>query len=189
MQRIVGITISNSQGLWLGFSLRSTPQHMWLMGVYIVWVQKVCIRQDNLAKQNVSRVSRRKALLASYSRNIAVSIYPDSLHSSQVQGTCIISQDTQSRATHENSSVLNLLDFSHSFSLTQPLQLNSTINTGYKKLNKITIKFGTELKPTKQIVVNYNFRISPFGYSVTKPLKQTLNLNVSLGTVAKLNHT
>ena len=46
-----------------------------------------------------------------------------------------------------------------------------------------------ELKPTKHIVVNYNFTISPFGYSVTKPLKQTLDLNVSLGIVAKLTHT
>ena len=44
-------------------------------------------------------------------------------------------------------------------------------------MNKITIKFGTELKPTKLIVINYNFTISPFGYSVTKPLKQTLDLN------------
>ena len=44
-----------------------------------------------------------------------------------------------------------------SLSLTQPLQLNLIINTAYKRLNKITIKFGTELKPTKQIVVNYNF--------------------------------
>ena len=47
--------------------------------------------------------------------------------------------------------------FTHSLSITQPLQLNPTINTRYKKLNKITIKFGTELKPTKHIVVNYNF--------------------------------
>ena len=46
-----------------------------------------------------------------------------------------------------------------------------------------------ELKPTKYIVVNYNFTISPFGYSVTKPLKHTLDLNMSLGTVAKLTHT
>ena len=29
--------------------------------------------------------------------------------------------------------------------------------TRYKRLNKITIIFGTELKPTKYIVVNYNF--------------------------------
>ena len=46
-----------------------------------------------------------------------------------------------------------------------------------------------ELKPTKYIVVNYNFTIPPFGYPVTKPLKQTLDLNVSLETVTKLTHT
>ena len=46
-----------------------------------------------------------------------------------------------------------------------------------------------ELKPTKHIIVNNNFTISPFGYSVTKLLKQTLDLNVSIGTVAKLTHT
>ena len=46
------------------------------------------------------------------------------------------------------------------------------------------------IKPTKHIVVNYNFTISPFGYSMKKkPIKQTLDLNVSLGTVAKLTHT
>ena len=48
---------------------------------------------------------------------------------------------------------------SHTLSITQPLQLNPTINIGYKKLNKITIKFDTELKPTKHVVVNYNFTI------------------------------
>ena len=47
--------------------------------------------------------------------------------------------------------------FTHSLSITQPLQLNLIINKGYKRLNKITIKFGVELKPTKCIVVNYNF--------------------------------
>ena len=66
---------------------------------------------------------------------------------------------------------LQVLESSLSLSITHPLQLNPTINTGYKRLNKITIKFDTELKPTKHIVVNYNFTISPFGYSVTKPLK------------------
>ena len=45
------------------------------------------------------------------------------------------------------------------------------------------------IKANKYIVVNYNFAISPFGYSMTKPLKQTLDLNVSLGTVAKLTHS
>ena len=61
------------------------------------------------------------------------------------------------QATYENSSVFNLLESSHFLSFTQPLQLNRTINTGYKRLNKITIKFDMELKPTKHIVVNYNF--------------------------------
>ena len=84
---------------------------------------------------------------------------------------------------------LQLLESSHSLSITQPLQSNPIINIGYKRLNRITIKFGTELKPTKHIVVNHNFTISPFGYSMTKPLKQTLDLNVSIGTVAKLTHT
>ena len=87
---------------------------------------------------------------------------PDSSHSNHVQGTCIISWDAQWQATCENSSVFNLLESSHtlSLSLTQPLKLNPTINTGYKRLNKITIKFGVELKSTKQIVVNYNFTVS-----------------------------
>ena len=49
--------------------------------------------------------------------------------------------------------------FTYSLSITQPLQLNPTINTWYKRLNKITIKFGIELKPTKHIVVNYNFTL------------------------------
>ena len=45
------------------------------------------------------------------------------------------------------------------------------------------------IKANKNVVVNYNFTISPFNYSVTKPLKQTLDLNVNLGIVAKLTHT
>ena len=134
------------------------------MWVYIVWVHKVCIRQDELAKQKVSQVSRGKALPASYQQNTAVSICPDSSHSSHMQGTYIISRDAQLRATHKNSSVFNCLSLhTHTLSLslphTQPLQLNPTINTRYNRLNKITIKFGTELKPTKHIVVNYNFTV------------------------------
>ena len=54
---------------------------------------------------------------------------------------------------------LQLLESSHSLSITQPLQSNPIINTRYKRLNRITIKFGTELKPTKHIVVNHNFTI------------------------------
>ena len=70
----MGIIISNSQCLWLGFSLRSTPQHLWVMGVYIVWIQIVCIRNDNLAKQNVSQMSSRKGLPVKHSQKPAVSI-------------------------------------------------------------------------------------------------------------------
>ena len=44
------------------FSLKSTPLRMWVMWVYIVCVETWCIRYDKLAKQNVSWVSRRKAL-------------------------------------------------------------------------------------------------------------------------------
>ena len=61
--------------------------------------------------------------------------------------------------TLQSSICLSLHTHTHTLSLshTQPLQLNPTINTWYKRLNKITIKFITEIKPTKQIVVNYNF--------------------------------
>ena len=38
------------------FSLKSTPQHMWVMGVYIVWVEIRSIKYDKLAKQNVLRI-------------------------------------------------------------------------------------------------------------------------------------
>ena len=35
---IIGMTISNSQVVWLGFSLKSSLLHLWVMRVYIVWV-------------------------------------------------------------------------------------------------------------------------------------------------------
>ena len=135
------------------------------MWVYIVWVQKVCIRQNDQAKHNVSRVSCRKALPKRYSRNTVVSICPNFLHFSHVHGTCIISRDAQSQATYENSSVFNCLSLhTLSLSFTQPLQLNPTISIGYNRLNKITIKIGMELKPTKHIVVNYNFTFAPIPF-------------------------
>ena len=39
--------------------------------------------------------------------------------------------------------------FTYSLSITQPLQLNPTINTGYKRLNKIIIKFWHRIKANK----------------------------------------
>ena len=61
---ISGCIVETSLRVFLSEQLH---QHMWVIGVYIVWVQKVCIRQDNLAKQNVLQVSRGKALPASFS--------------------------------------------------------------------------------------------------------------------------
>ena len=59
----------------------------------------------------------------------------------------------------QNLFSLQLLESSYSLSLfnTQPLQWNPTINTWYKRLNNITIKFGTKYKPTKHNVVNNKF--------------------------------
>ena len=54
------------------FSLKSTPSNMWVMWVYIVWVKTWCSRYAKIAKQNVSWISRGKALLAKYSWKPAV---------------------------------------------------------------------------------------------------------------------
>ena len=151
----------------------------------------MCIRNDSLAKQNVSRVSRRKALPVRHSRNTTVSILSwlftfqsCTRHMHHFAG-CLLARYLWKHFSLQFALSLHTLSLSH----TQPLQINLTWNTGYKTLNRITIKFGTKLKPTKHIVVNYNFTISLFGYSVTKLLKQTLDLNMSLGTMAKLIHT
>ena len=60
------------------FFLKSTHQHMWVMGLYIVWVEIECIRYDKLAKQNVLWVSHEKALLARHLWKLAVTICHDS---------------------------------------------------------------------------------------------------------------
>ena len=53
---------------------------------------------------------------------------------------------------------LQLLESSHTLFLSHNTYNKiPQLNIGFKKLNKITIKFGTKLKPTKHIVVNYNF--------------------------------
>ena len=66
------------------FSLKITPLNMWVMIVYIVWVKTWCIKYDKIAKQNVLRVFREKALPAKYSRKPVVTSCHDSLHSSRV---------------------------------------------------------------------------------------------------------
>ena len=124
----------------------------------------MCIKIDSLAKQNVSRVFRGKALLVRYSREIlarhsylhpvlTLRIPACASHISHFAG-CLVSRYPRKLFS------LQLLESSRSLSITQPLQSNPRINTGYKRLNRITIKFGTKLKPTKHIVVNHNFIIS-----------------------------
>ena len=54
-------------------------------------------------------------------------------------------------------------------------------------IEEITIKFGTELKPTKASWKSQLYNL-PLWLFHDKTLKQTLGLNVSLGTKAKLIH-
>ena len=84
------------------FSLKSTTQHMWVMWVYIVWVETWCIRYDKLEKQNALRVSHKKALSVRHLQKPVITICHDSSHSSHVQGTCFTLQEDFSRATCEN---------------------------------------------------------------------------------------
>ena len=148
----------------------------------------MCIRIDSLVEQNVSQVLAGRPYLRDTRETQLPSSCPHSSHPTCASHMSHFAGCLVARYLPKLFS-LQLLESSHSLSITQPLQSNPTINTGYKRLNRITIKFGTILKPTKHIVVHHNFTISPFGYSVTKPLKQTLDLNMSLGTVAKLTHT
>ena len=82
---------------------------------------------------------------------------PDSSHSSMCKSHGSLCGMLSRNSLMKTLQSLIAWVFTHTLSITQPLQLNPTINTGYKRLNKITIKFGMELKLTKHIVVNYNF--------------------------------
>ena len=109
--------LSHSRVVARVFSLKRTPQHMWVMWVYIVWVETWCITYDKLAKQNGSRVSRGKAFPTRHSENQL---------SPSVMTLCIpvicraygfTSREVFSRAIRENSFdlqfVLSLHTFSH----------------------------------------------------------------------------
>ena len=62
-----------------------------------------------------------------FPRDTHETVYPNSSHSSHVQGTCITLRDAKSRATRENTSVFNALSLhTLSLSFTQPLQINPT---------------------------------------------------------------
>ena len=105
-------------------------------------------------------MSHGKTLPVSYSRNTVVSIlswlfaFQSCAEHMHHFARCLVTSYLRKLFSLQFAWVFTL-----SLSHKQPLQLNPTINTGYKRLNKITNKFGIELKPTKQIVVNYNFTI------------------------------
>ena len=118
----------------------------------------MCIKIDSLANQNVSREGLTCEILARHSclhLVLTLRIPACASHMGHFAG-CLVT-----RYPRKLFSLL-LLESSHSLFITQPLQSNLTINTGYKRMNRITIKFNTELKPTKQIVVNHNFTTCPF---------------------------
>ena len=113
----------------------------------------MCIRINNLAKQNVLQEGLTCEILARHNcfhpvLTLCIPAYAS--HMSHFAG-CLVARYPRKLFS------LQLLESSHSHSITQPLQSNPTINTRYKRLNRITIKFGRELKPTKHIVVNHNF--------------------------------
>ena len=85
------------------FSLKNIPLNMWIMWIYIVWVETWCIRYDKLAKQNVLQVSHRKALPVRHSRKPFVSIRYDSSHSSHVLSICFTLREGFSQVTRENT--------------------------------------------------------------------------------------
>ena len=113
----------------------------------------MCIRINSLAKQNVSRVSHGKALPTRHNclhSILTLRIPACTSHMSHFAG-CLVLRYLRKLFN------LQFLESSHSLYITQPLQSNPTMNTWYKRFNRITIKFGTKLKPTKHIVVNHNF--------------------------------
>ena len=180
----MGITISNFQGLWLGFFLRSTPQHLWVIGVYIVWVKKVCIKYDSSTKQNVSRVSCGKALPERHSRKPVVSIL----------SWLFAFQSCAGHMLHFAGSLLtsylqNMLQSSIVFSL-HTLSLSHTTLTNKTHIKYRVHKIEQNCNQIWHRLYNlHTLQFPPFGYSMTKPLKQTLDLKVNLGTKAKLTLT
>ena len=115
----------------------------------------MCIRIDSLAKQNVLQEGLTREILARHSclhPVLTLRIPACASHMSHFAG-CLVTRYPRKLFN------LQLLEFLHSLFIRQPLHSNPTINTGYKRLNRITIKFGTKLKPTKHIVVNHNFTI------------------------------
>ena len=146
--------------MWLEFSLRSTPQNLWVIGVYIVWVQIVCIRNDSSAKQNVSRVSRGKALPTRHSQKPVVSIlfwlfaFQSCVgHMLHFAGSLLASYPRKHFSLQFALS-LHTLSFSHTI-LTNKTHMKYRVQKIEHNYNQIWHK----IKTNKNIVVNYKFTI------------------------------
>ena len=92
---------------------------MWVMREYIVWVMTWWSKYAKIAKQNVLRVLRRKALPANYSRKPAVMTL-------RILVMCFASGSLRGIASRESSRKIHLV-FSenlslHTLSHTQPIQ-------------------------------------------------------------------
>ena len=153
------------------FSMKNTSLNMWVMWVYIVWVEIRCIRYDKIAKQNVSQISRGKALPTRHSRKLVVTFCHDSSHSGHVLSTCFTLREGYSWATRENFFDLQFALSLHNLSHTQPLQRNPTKNTRYIRLNKIKIKFGMKLKPIQNNCKSQLYKNKEWKFGNKVPIK------------------
>ena len=113
----------------------------------------------------------------------------DSSHSSHVQGICITSWDAKSQATYENISVFNAFSLhTHSLSYTT-LTNKSHMKYMVQKIEHNYNQTWHEIKANKTHSCKLQLYNLPLWLFRDKPLKQTLDLNVSLGTMAKLTHS
>ena len=170
---------------------------MWVMWVYIVWVEIVCIRYDKIAKQNVSQVSRGLPM-NTHKNQLSPSPFVMTLH---IPVMYWAHASLRRKATHElparTSLVFNCLESSHSLSHTT-LTKKFHIKYRYIRLNKITIKFDTELKPIQNscksqlyTLGKHQSRSHPFWNQTSKPNlfkapKVNINSLFSIANVQKL---
>ena len=141
----MGMTIFNSQGLWLGFSFwKHSSQYVGNGGIYSVGKDLVEHKWQN-NKKNVSQVFHRKALPMNFSRDLQLSwLFAFQLCALHVTTL----QDSFSRTSCEIHLIFNMRLSLHTLSHTT-LTIKSHIKCKIKWSNRITIKFGMKLKPTQ----------------------------------------
>ena len=128
------------------------------MGVYIVWLEIGCIRYDKMAKQNVSRVSRGKALLARHSRKPAVSIL-FRLFTLQSCGKHMLHFMGNLLASYLRKQLQSSIALSfHTLSLSHTTLTNkSHMKYRVHKIKHNYNQIWHRIKANKNIIVNYNF--------------------------------